>query len=130
MKAFSSQLPLISGGTVDEDLTQALADAVEYLDQNGGTFDITLKLRLAQVISRAGVMVKITHDVQTKHPRPKPTEFTMFLGPDGDLLLDNPRQGKLPFKEVKTERTKPEIVVATKTNKAIQVNPETGEIYD
>lgn len=129
MKAFSEQLPKISAGALDEDLTQALADGVEFLDANGGTFEITLKLKLSQVINRAGVMIKVTHDVQTKFPKPKPAEFTMFLGPDGDLELENPRQGNLPFKEVKTEQPKPEVIPAfSKKATPIIVNQETGEI--
>lgn len=128
MKAFSQQLPAISAGALDEDLTQALADGVEFLDANGGTFEITLKLKLSQVINRAGVMIKITHDVQTKFPKPKPAEFTMFLGPDGDLLLENPRQGNLPFKEVKTENPKPEVIPTFVRKTAIIVDKETGEV--
>ena len=129
MKAFSQQLPAISAGALDEDLTQALADGVEFLDANGGTFEITLKLKLSQVINRAGVMIKVTHDVQTKFPKPKPAEFTMFLGPDGDLELENPRQGNLPFKEVRTEQPKPEVIPAfSKKAAPIIVNKETGEI--
>ena len=97
-------------------------------DANGGTFEINLKLKLSQVINRAGVMIKITHDVQTKFPKPKPAEFTMFLGPDGDLLLENPRQGNLPFKEVKTENPKPEVIPTFVRKTAIIVDKETGEI--
>lgn len=128
MKAFSEQLPVISAGALEEDLTQALADGVEFLDDNGGTFEINLKLKLSKVINRAGVMIKITHDVQTKFPKSKPAEFTMFLGPDGDLLLENPRQGNLPFKEVKTENPKPEVIPAFVRKTAIIVDKETGEI--
>lgn len=129
MKLFSQQLPQISAGALDEDLTQALADAVEFLDSNGGSFEINLKLKLTQVVNRAGLMVKITHDVQTKFPKPKPAEFTMFLSQDGNLMLENPRQGNLPFKEVKTEQPKPEVIPAfAKKATPIVVNQETGEI--
>lgn len=129
MKAFSEQLPKISAGALDEDLTQALADGVEFLDANGGTFEINLKLKLSQVINRAGVMIKITHDVQTKYPKAKPAEFTMFLGPDGDLELENPRQGNLPFKEVKPSNPKPEVIPAfARKASPIIVDQETGEI--
>lgn len=128
MKAFSEQLPQLSGGSVDEDLTQALADAVEYIDQNGGCFEIHLKLKLAQVVNRAGVMIKVTHDVTTKKPKQKPTEFTMFLSPDGNLMLDNPRQGNLPFREVHAEQPKAEVIPAFRKQSPIIVDKETGEI--
>lgn len=129
MQVFSKQLPTISGGAIDDDMTQALADAVEYLYDNGGSFEITLKIKMNLVANRAGTMIKITHDVQTKHPKQKPVEFTMFLGSEGDLLLENPRQGNLPFKEVETKQPKPEVIPTFAAKRApIVVNKETGEI--
>lgn len=129
MQVFSKQLPTISGGAIDDDMTQALADAVEYLYDNGGSFEITLKIKMNLVANRAGTMIKITHDVQTKHPKQKPVEFTMFLGAEGDLLLENPRQGNLPFKEVATTQPKPEVIPAFAAKRTpIVVNQETGEI--
>ena len=41
MKCFSEQLPLIAGGAFETELTDALADALEYVSTHGGKPKIT-----------------------------------------------------------------------------------------
>lgn len=132
MKTFAEQLPLIAGGALNDELTQALADVLEYIDTHGGKPKITCEMEFSTQINKMGVMVKIAYRVTVKYPKEKPIDFTMFLTPEGNLMLDNPNQGKLPFKEVKIEQPKPEVILtaAKKQAKAISVNPETGEIHD
>lgn len=36
MKSFAEQLPMIAGGALNDELTQALADVLEYIDTHGG----------------------------------------------------------------------------------------------
>lgn len=130
MKSFSEQLPLIAGGAFERELTDALADALEYVSTHGGKPKITAEMELSSQITKAGPMIKIGYRVTVKYPKEKPVDFAMFLSPEGNLLLDNPNQGNLPFREVEIERQKPEVVPNFAKKKAIRVNQETGEIHD
>lgn len=130
MKSFSEQLPLIAGGAFERELTDALADALEYVSTHGGKPKITAEMELSSQITKAGPMIKIGYRVAVKYPKEKPVDFAMFLSPEGNLLLDNPNQGNLPFREVEIERQKPEVVPNFAKKKAILVNQETGEIHD
>ena len=130
MKSFSEQLPLIAGGAFERELTDALADALEFVSTHGGKPKITAEMELSSQITKAGPMIKIGYRVAVKYPKEKPVDFAMFLSPEGNLLLDNPNQGNLPFREVEIERQKPEVVPNFAKKKAILVNQETGEIHD
>ena len=132
MKSFAEQLPMIAGGALNDELTQAIADVLEYIDTHGGKPKITCEMEFGMQINKMGVMVKIAYRVTVKYPKEKPIDFTMFLTPEGNLMLDNPNQGNLPFKELKIEQPKPEVVLKTAKTapEPIKVNPETGEIHD
>lgn len=130
MKSFSEQLPLIAGGAFEKELTDALADVLEYINMHGGAPEITAKMKLSNQLTKAGPMVKIAYSVSVKWPKEKPVDFSMFLSPEGNLMLDNPNQGNLPFKEVEIERKKPEVIPAFSKKQAVIVNKETGEIHD
>lgn len=125
MKSFSEQLPTIAGGAFEKELTDALADVLEYLANNGGKPKITAELELSTQLTKAGPMVKIAYRVAVKYPKEKPVDFAMFLSPEGNLLLDNPNQRKLPFTEVESQKQAAEVVTdLTKKVKAIRINPK------
>lgn len=128
MKSFAEQLPNIAGGGLNEELTQALADVFEYLDVKSGTPVITLQMKFTKQDTKMGVTVKVNFKVDTKFPKEKPLDFTMFLTKDGNLELNNPSQDYLPFKEVTVEPHKPEIIPQFGKKPTVYVNPETGEI--
>ena len=131
MKSFSEQLPLIAGGAFENELTDALADVLEYINTHGGSPEITAKMKLSTQITKAGPMVKIAYSVSVKYPKEKPVDFAMFITPEGNLMLDNPNQGNLPFREVEIEKKKPEVIPQfAKKKQTVRVNPETGEIND
>lgn len=121
MKAFSEQLPTIAGGALDQELTDALADVLEYISAKGGSPEITAKIKLQTQLTKAGPMVKVAYTVSVKLPKEKPVDFSMFLSEDGNLLLDNPRQQPLPFKEVKIDTKKPEVIPAFAVKEPAQV---------
>lgn len=130
MKYFDEQLKVIAGGALNEELTQALADVLYYLDDPSkmGSPVINVQLKFSPQAGKAGPMVKIAYNVSVKFPKEKPLEFTMFVGEDGNFALNNPKQGQL-FKEVNIEQPKPEVIPAF-ARKPIVVNKETGEIQN
>ena len=128
MKSFAEQLPYIAGGGLNEELSNALADVLEFIDARDGVPEITLKMKFSRQQSKMGLTVKINYRVDTKFPKEKPLDFTMFLTPEGNLELNNPNQGQLPFKEVKVKGNKPEILPQFAKKPVTAVNSETGEI--
>lgn len=131
MKSFSEQLPVIAGGAFEKELTDALADVLEYLNDHGGKPKITAEMEFSTQQTKAGPMIKIGYRVAVKYPKEKPVDFAMFITPEGNLMLDNPNQGNLPFREVEIEKKKPEVIPQfAKKKQTVRVNPETGEIND
>lgn len=128
MKSFAEQLTTIAGGGINEEMTQALADVLEFIDSSAGSPEITLKIKFTQQRTKMGQTVKINYKVDTKFPKEKPTDFTMFLTPEGNLELNNPAQGQLPFREVKIDNPKPEVIPQFAKKPTIVTNSETGEI--
>lgn len=133
MKMFSEQLPKIAGGALDQEMTDAMVECVEHIDQKmTGPCEIVMRVKLVPQQTRMGLTVKVTHKVETKLPKEKPLDFVMFLTPEGNLEMDNPKQGNLPFqpKEVSVETPKPDVVSPhiRQMPKPVTVNPETGEI--
>lgn len=131
MKSFSEQLPQIAGGAFEKELTDALADVLEYVTTHGGKPKITAEMELSTQLTKAGPMIKIAYRVSVKYPKEKPVDFSMFLSPEGNLLLDNPNQGKLPFAEVDGKRQAAEVVTDfSKKIQAVRINPEDGDNHD
>lgn len=131
MKTFSEQLPAIAGGAFEKELTDALADVLEYLSGHGGKPKITAEMELSTQMTKAGPMIKIAYRVTVKYPKEKPVDFGMFLSPEGNLMLDNPNQRNLPFAEVEAERKATEVVTDfAKKMGAVRIIPETGENHD
>lgn len=130
MKTFDEQLKMIAGGTLNEELTQALADVLEFIDDptKTGSPVINISMKFSPQSGKAGQMVKIAYQVSVKWPKEKPQDFTMFMTEDGNLELNNPKQGQL-FKSVKIEQPKPEVIPSF-SRKPMVVNQETGEIQN
>lgn len=128
MKTFSEQLPQIAGGAFEKELTDALADVLEYVSSHGGKPKITAEMEFSAQSTKAGPMIKIAYRVTVKYPKEKPVDFSMFVSPEGNLMLDNPNQRKLPFKEVDSQRQAAEVVTDfAKKMKAVRINPEKGD---
>ena len=86
-------------GEVVEQATQSLRAVVAAVRKTGAEGVLVLKLGVAREDSAAGT-VRITCTVSAKvvtdwSPDEKLPDTTMYLDEDGNLSLDNPRQGKL-----------------------------------
>lgn len=96
MRPFADVLADLSGGTYDE-LGQALGELVEAVQttRKAGTLKLSLK------VSPNGVnSVKIADDVTVKLPAPDRATSVMFVDEDMSLRRSDPRQPKLPLKQV------------------------------
>ena len=131
MKMFSEQLPRLAGGCLDNEITNAFAECIEHIDRKTtGPCVINIQIKLSPQQHRLGLMVKLCHKVDVKLPKEKPLDFTHFVSPEGNLELDNPNQGNLPFKDVKVDQPKADVLIATRQPKAPFIDPTTGEIKD
>src|SRR5262245_54604602 len=98
---FSQQLSFLSKGSLDAELTQALADVVKAVRETGKAGAISLTLKVSMLNQRDENAVKVTPAVKITTPKLPPYESVMFSTADGDLLRDDPKQQKLDLREVK-----------------------------
>ena len=80
-----------------DDAAEALSALVLAVDQTGkaGSMTITIKLRKA-----TGSALAVSGNVTVKKPAEPPFEALMFPTPEGNLLMEDPRQQKLELKAV------------------------------
>jgi hypothetical protein len=104
---FSQQLAYLSRGSLDAELTEALAEVVKRVRETGKAGTLTLKLRVSMLNARDENAVKVTPAVSKKLPELAPFETILFSTFDGDLLRDDPRQRRLELKEVPTPERGP-----------------------
>lgn len=97
---FSQQLAFLSKGSLDAELTQALADVVKAVRETGKAGSVTLTLKVGMLNQRDENAVKVSPAVKITTPKLPPYESVMFSTADGDLLRDDPKQRKLDLREV------------------------------
>ncbi len=73
MIPFSEQLTQIRNGDLDEELSEALAECVKAVDQQGGTAALTLKISVKRSGQNTGY-VKVSASYTTKLPKQDPIE--------------------------------------------------------
>jgi hypothetical protein len=77
-------------------LTTDLTDQVEAMGQDAkGTITIVLSLA-----ARRNGTVDVGADVKVKTPKPKRANTLFWATKGGNLTAENPRQGRLPLREV------------------------------
>lgn len=99
---FYQTLAYLSRGSLDGECAEALAEVVKRVRETGKAGTFTLTLKVSKLNARDEDAVKITPTVSTKLPKLAPYETVMFSTYDGDLLREDPRQQKLPLREVPT----------------------------
>lgn len=97
---FSQQIAYLSRGSLDDELTEALAEVVRAVRETGKPGVLSVQLKVQRLNARDENAVKITPKVTTKCPQLAPYESVMFSTYDGDLLRNDPNQRTLDLQEV------------------------------
>ncbi|EJB8473967.1 hypothetical protein HV077_21155 [Citrobacter freundii] len=97
---FSQQLAYINKGTLDAELTEALAEVIKAVRETGKKGDVTLKLNCAMLNTRDENTMKVTPKVSRTIPELDRADTIMFATADGDLLRDDPAQTQLDLKVI------------------------------
>lgn len=101
-KLFSQFLDSLEDGELHRELSRTLQemnnDLGSHAAQNGAAKgELIIKLKFAH--DRNGV-VEISSDLATKMPKTARSRTVAWLAPSGNLLAENPKQGKLPLRSV------------------------------
>ncbi len=100
---FAMFLRAIDEGSIADEaatkLHELAAKLHELVDAYGGTAKGTLTLSVS-LSALANGTVDVTADVKTKEPKPKRARSVFWLTKGNNLSPDNPRQQKLPLREV------------------------------
>lgn len=97
MRSFADVLREVSGGRAYENANARLAEVVAGVLDSRKAGEITLKLK---VTPNGDNTVKVTVQTTAKVPEPNIGDSIFFASEDGDLTRDDPRQEKLPLREV------------------------------
>lgn len=90
-----------------DDASDKLAELVQSVTANGKAGSLTLKIDLKP--STAGALA-VRGEVKIKKPATLPREALLWPTPEGNLIAEDPKQSKLPLREVAAE--KPELRAA------------------
>lgn len=82
------------GHTADE-ATARLKEALDASERTGKATEVTIKMKIRPVSKAAG-RYDVTVDVTNKLPAKDIEAAIMFVGPDGNLTNNDPRQQVLP----------------------------------
>jgi hypothetical protein len=107
-RSFSKLLEGLGEGAFHAETSETLHKLTETLFRHAVDFSKakgTLTMTLSIEVDRDGV-VSIDPDVKTKAPKPARTKGRYWLTATGDLARENPRQQKLPLREVSMPRTR------------------------
>lgn len=98
LKTFSE---LRRGGALT-DLDGALAEVVKAVVATGKTGKVTLTLDIKQ-LGRGGALT-VTDTISTKVPKLPVPDTVFFATDDGELVKEDPKQPKLPLREVEAKK--------------------------
>lgn len=117
-RSFTRALEMVADGALVSEGSDALQQLVaklqdEALDTNGDAKgELTLKLKIN--VEPNGI-ASIVYDLKTKEPTPKRPKGHLWVTKGGNLTPHNPRQQKLPLREVGGEERGAREVEGTKT---------------
>lgn len=103
LRSFGQVLQSLEDGQLVDDLSIAIRDLNAKLQrqaeaQGKAKGELVLKIKLQ---ADAGGTVQVDGEIVTKEPKPARARSVMWLTKDGNLSADNPRQTKLPLREIK-----------------------------
>ena len=97
---FSQQLAYINKGTLDAELTEALAEVIKAVRETGKKGAVTLTLNCSMLNTRDENTMKVTPKVTRTIPELDRADTIMFSTADGDLLRDAPAQVQMDLKVI------------------------------
>ena len=97
---FSQQLAYINKGTLDAELTEALAEVIKAVRETGKKGAVTLTLNCSMLNTRDENTMKVTPKVTRTIPELDRADTIMFSTADGDLLRDDPAQVQMDLKVI------------------------------
>ncbi len=107
---FHSFLEEFAHGAVNRRLTARLGELVRACNQTGEKGSLAIKIS----VGAKGGMAQVAMTVKTTKPEGALPADVFFMGKDGELLSEDPRQKKLSFKTVAPSRV---INIIDKTDK-------------
>jgi hypothetical protein len=99
LRPFSEWITDHAQGTVDDEMTAALASLVEAVAHHGKKGTVTLKISV-DTAGSGGRSVETSCVVESKEPTADPERSIFFVGHGGSMHRDDPFQKRLPLKRV------------------------------
>jgi len=87
----------LNNGTLLADASDALASLVLAVDSTGKPGKLTIEISLRKL---NGLTMAASGKLNVKAPPEPALETLFFPTPEGNLLTEDPRQGKLPLKAI------------------------------
>lgn len=100
---FSQQLAFINKGTLDDELSEGLAEVIKAVRETGKKGSITLTINCQMLNTRDENTMKITPVVKLNTPELDRADTIMFSTADGDLMRDDPAQVTLDLRIIDTQ---------------------------
>lgn len=91
-KYFSDIVASLGEGDLDERVTKRLSELAQAVEQTGGTGKLTLTL----TVKKMNRQVVFKPTFKASMPEPAVDDTMFFVGADGELTRDDPKQLKLP----------------------------------
>jgi hypothetical protein len=95
---FTHVLNQLRYGAAQEDLSEQLAHCVDRARETGKAAEITLKIKIKPQ-GQSGQYI-LLDEIKVKAPEPVKEQTIMFGTPEGNLTREDPRQQKLPLRDV------------------------------
>jgi hypothetical protein len=99
-KPIHETLRHLAGGTFLDEAGDKLAELVAAVDSTGKAGTITLKISVKKSTKSA---MQVVGNITMSKPQEAPDATLMFPTPEGNLLLNDPRQQNLELKAVTTQ---------------------------
>ena len=96
-RPFTEVLGDLEGGSVADDLSVELADLTSQVMAVGKAGTLTL---VVHVTPNGANSVEVRAEIKQKAPEPPRERTILFVGDDGSMIRQNPRQFALPLREV------------------------------
>lgn len=96
-KPITETLHHLGAGCLMDDAAEALSQLVLAVDQTGKPGSMTIKINVRKA---TGAALAVAGDLTIKKPAEPKIETLMFPTPEGNLLIEDPRQQKLELRAV------------------------------
>ncbi len=97
---FSTWIAKHARGTLDDDITAALADVVEKVNDLDSKGEVVIKLKVIPAGSGKRTVV-IAGEVDAKPPKPAPEVGLFYVGDAGSLHLEDPFQTRIDVSDAR-----------------------------